>query len=210
MKLKQILEQHFSSEPTLLDSLLNARENQKVLEVHENLKVLDSVTLALQRESIDLSSTRLLFDEVVNCVPELDMDMKYLAPNASFIASPNFENGVVKILDENEANLTIREKEECQSLRSCTAVLPSVGASSSDFATRVLESKRAKTTATEYMSCKFLEPTSNHIERFFSGYSLGDLRQSITPLHLQEQLFLKANARMWNIETVNDAPQEEN
>ena len=149
LELKQILEQHFSSEPTLLDSLLNARENQKVLEVHENMKVLDSVTLALQRESIDLSSTRLLFDEVVNRVPELDMDMKYLAPNASIIASPNFENGVIKILDKNEANLTIREKEECQSLRSCTAVLPSVSASSSDFATRVLESKRAKTTATE-------------------------------------------------------------
>ena len=59
---------------------------------------------------------------------------------------------------------------------------------------------------------KFLEPTSNRIERFFSaaGYSLGDLRQSITPLHLEEQLFLKANARMWNVETVNDALQEEN
>ena len=121
LELKQVFEQHFSSEQTLLDSLLNARENQKVLEVHENLKVLDSVTLALQRESIDLSSTRLLFDEVVNRVPELDMYMKYLAPNASIIAMPNFENGVVKILDENEANLTIREKEECQSPRSCFA-----------------------------------------------------------------------------------------
>ena len=54
------------------------------------------------------------------------------------------------------------------------------------------------------MNCQFLQPTSNLIERFFSmaGYTSSDYRQRITPEHLEEQLFQKANAQFWNIDTV--------
>ena len=57
-----------------------------------------------------------------------------------------------------------------------------------------------------YMNCQFLQLTSNLIEQFFcmTGYTSSDYRQRITPEHLEEQLFLKANAQFWNIDTVVD------
>ena len=73
--------------------------------------------------------------------------------------------------------------------------------------------KRAKvTTSSDYFDLHFLLPTSNLLERFFSvaGLALTNLRQRLTPEHLEQQLFLKANSKLWNIHTVSKVLNKEN
>ena len=54
--------------------------------------------------------------------------------------------------------------------------------------------------------------TSNLLERFFSvaGLALTNLRQRLTPEHLEQQLFLKANSKLWNIHTISKVLNKEN
>ena len=57
-----------------------------------------------------------------------------------------------------------------------------------------------------YLSLKFVKPTSNMIERFFSRakFILGQHRYAITPEHFESQLFLQANHRFWEIKIVQE------
>ena len=75
----------------------------------------------------------------------------------------------------------------------------------SDFAEEILQKRQKKGDESKYLNCRFLFPTSNILERFFSaaGYALNDLRQNITPEHLEQQLFLRANKKYWTVKTVN-------
>ena len=59
----------------------------------------------------------------------------------------------------------------------------------------------------EYESLKFLLPTSNILERFFSSatYSFSDLRQKLLPMNLEMQLFLKVNEKFWDENLVSQA-----
>ena len=74
------------------------------------------------------------------------------------------------------------------------------------LASAVLQKQRKRCGDSIYMNTHFLQPTSNSIERFLSmaGYPSSDYRQQITPEHLEELLFLKANAQFWKIDTVVD------
>ena len=67
--------------------------------------------------------------------------------------------------------------------------------------------KKSKKEESGYMNCKFLLPTSNIVERFFSlsGIALNEHRQSLTSEHLEEQFFLKVNKRFWSPQTVESA-----
>ena len=75
----------------------------------------------------------------------------------------------------------------------------------SDFAEEILQKRQKKGDESKYLNCRFLFPTSNILERFFSaaGYALNNLRQNITPEHLEQQLFLRANKKYWTVKTVN-------
>ena len=46
-----------------------------------------------------------------------------------------------------------------------------------------------------FISCKFLLSTSNLLERLFNvaGYTFTDFRQKLSPVNIEEQLFLKVN-----------------
>ena len=68
------------------------------------------------------------------------------------------------------------------------------------------------TTSSDYFDLHFLLPTSNLLERFFSvaGLALANLRQRLTPEHLEQQLFLIANSKLWNIHSVSKVLNKEN
>ena len=76
-----------------------------------------------------------------------------------------------------------------------------------DFASVILKKRQKLCPVTKYVDCRFLLPTSNLLERFFStaGYASSDLRQRLLPANLEEQLFLKINKRYWDQKTVNCA-----
>ena len=119
----------------------------------------------------------------------------------------HFETGIVKILDGKENELSLTEILQCKRLKkheddeeNQTPVIVE-----SDFAEEILQKRQKKGDESKYLNCRFLFPTSNILERFFSaaGYALNDLRQNITPEHLEQQLFLRANKKYWTVKTVN-------
>ena len=82
--------------------------------------------------------------------------------------------------------------------------------SDSDFATLLIKKRRLQLSSqkvSEYESLKFLLPTSNILERFFSSatYSFSDLRQKLLPMNLEMQLFLKVNEKFWDETLVSQA-----
>ena len=74
-----------------------------------------------------------------------------------------------------------------------------------DFATEILQ-KRVKVQQSEFKDTRFVLPTSNVAERFFSqaGIAYNDLRKRLSPVNLEEQMFLKLNRRFWDVKSVID------
>ena len=57
--------------------------------------------------------------------------------------------------------------------------------------------KNVKVQKSDFLDTKFALPTTNVAEIF-----LNDLRKSISPVNLEEQMFLKLNRRFWDIKIV--------
>ena len=76
-----------------------------------------------------------------------------------------------------------------------------------DFARSIIKKRKMTMPVKKYESCKFILPTSDLVERFFSsaGYALSDLRNRLLPSNLELQLFLKVNKRFWDKKTVQNA-----
>ena len=132
-----------------------------------------------------------------------------MAADAGIIHSPQSENGVVKTLDGKQDDLTASESDSVAELRNVNEKVESdVGASGSgtdDFAASLLKRRKVeKVVVNSYQDCRYLQPTSNLVERFFSvaGAAFGDLRQKLLPINLEMQLYLKINKRVWNKDTV--------
>jgi hypothetical protein len=82
------------------------------------------------------------------------------------------------------------------------------------LAVRLEENRRKRQsqspTNVKYMSPKFIPPTSNCCERFFSkaGYALNKKRRALLPVNLEAQLFLHVNHRYWNIHIFHEAVED--
>ena len=121
--------------------------------------------------------------------PTIDSD-SYCKPLGigSIVHSRDFENAVVKMISAEK--LTIDEQRCVESFKITEEVQEMVD-ENIDFATQV--SIEASITGNAgYVDMKFVPPTSNTLERFFSKakFFLGDYRYRITPEHFEAQLFL--------------------
>ena len=124
------------------------------------------------------------------------------------IANPVFEAAIVKL--QNQLELDEEERDAVKGLLKHTDVdaVQEVAVTETDFAKNIIKKKRTSAKGvTEYESTKFIFPTSDIVERFFSsaGYALSDLRSSILPANLEMQLFLKVNKSFWDRKTVQKA-----
>ena len=110
--------------------------------------------------------------------PRLDPHQKYLMKDASIVKSSHFENGVVKIIDGMNADLTMVEKLTCGKLKikdDSEVVEMCDDGDTEDFASKILQERAKNTVDSDYCSLQFLKPSSN-LERFFStaGFALSD------------------------------------
>ena len=135
--------------------------------------------------------------------PTIDSD-SYCKPLGigSIVHSRDFENAVVKLISAEK--LTIDEQRCVESFKITEEVQEMVD-ENIDFATQVLIEASITGTA-GYVDMKFVPPTSNTLERFFSKakFFLGDYRYRITPGHFEAQLFLNVNKDWWDQGTVQD------
>ena len=76
----------------------------------KELRVIEPVTVALRRESIDLVAVRVLFDKILKKILNLDVKRNYLYKNATILTKNPLGNGVAKILDGKELELEITER----------------------------------------------------------------------------------------------------
>ena len=206
MKIKDVLH-HFKEEAYIVGDLLDAKEELSLTLTNSKIKIFESVTKALQSEAIYLASVRKLFDETMKKIPDFDKEHRYLCKNPSISKFPDFENAVVKILENREADLTDDEKEAVGALQLEGEVNDEKeNENPDDFATTLLKKRQKTVNKSHYLDLRFIIPTSDIIERFFSsaGYASNDLRQRLVPATLEEQLFLKVNRRFWTQKTVND------
>ena len=111
----------------------------------------------------------------------------------------------MKIQDGKEKEMTTDEQLACKNLRKHIVVEEDNPDTCDDFASMILNKKK-HTPSTKYADTRFILPTSNILERFFSsaGIASSDFRQRLNPTNLEEQLYLKTNKRFWDIRTGND------
>ena len=93
---------HYKEEAYIVCDLLDAKEELSLTLINSNIKIFESVTKALQSEGIDLASVRMLFDETMKKIPDFDKEHRYICKNPSISKFPDFENAVVKILENRE------------------------------------------------------------------------------------------------------------
>ena len=175
---------------------------------------MDSVTKFLQRENVTLLDVRVLFDSVISKYPQLDN----LSDHSPFIHSKVFETALVKIQDGKVNKLDVDEvaSTKCLQVTAATQDINAESDNTSDFAERILKKGNRQKTASEetkdFIDTRFFLPTSNISERFFSsaGYAFNDYRQSLTPMNLEMQLFLKFNKKFRDIELVSRMCSERN
>ena len=113
----------------------------------------------------------------------------------------------------NQKRETLKSKVSVK-LKQCRVILTSYivtlfksARTDTDFARSIIKKRRVTMPVKKYESCKFILPTSDLVERFFSsaGYALSDLRNRLLPSNLELQLFLKVNKRFWDKKTVQNA-----
>ena len=151
------------------DLLPTPRETRQLRDIFETLKTLQSVTVALQDPKLDLGDALALFDALLDQFPDEEALHKYLTPTGQLVHRPAFEAAVRKILSGDV--LSIEERQAAEAL-SVEAVTTTDGANSLgevlDFAMRVLLKRQNTVSDKKYLPCKFILPTSNLVERFFS------------------------------------------
>ena len=174
------------------------------------MKKWDSVAVSLQKEDFDISDAQCLFDAIIEQYPNM---AKYLAKDAAIKHSPEFESAIVKIAEGKKPDLTIDERDAVEHLKKTNVSQNENGNEvEDDFATSLLKKKKStnKSADSVYQDVRYLRPTSNMAERFFSkaGFAFGDLRQSILPMNLEMQLILNINNQFWSKTDVAKAMNE--
>ncbi|KAF1792906.1 Ribonuclease H-like domain [Phytophthora cactorum] len=172
--------------------MLTASEAMVVSELLKDLVKLDSVTVALQSESLTMSEVRDLFDHSISKYPAMK---KYLSSNASILNNPVLERALVKLQSGRKVTPTekaakvITGKEESGDEKE----------SQVSFAQQALKRRRLTGPSEVYVDTAFILPTSNICERLFSQSKLifTDQRRVMKPATLEMLVLLKANCTLW-------------
>ncbi|RHY05928.1 hypothetical protein DYB37_012316 [Aphanomyces astaci] len=186
---------------SVLPYLLSSDQDKEVDKLLLLLADLNSATVALQSEVATMAFVRVLFDETMRTYPSA---RSRLGVDADIVHFQDFENAVVKIMNQSANTMSVGELESVGRLKSTAK--PSSEAQ--DKPTTILErtKKKQKTMQDQsvYMDCRFIRPTSNMCERFFSWakYALNDRRRGTSPQNFEQQMFLKVNSDLWDVSDV--------
>ena len=121
-----------------------------------------------------------------------------MSPNADLVLDKPFENGIVKALNGDE--LEPAEESALRRFKAEDAAVMEVQHETNSFAENILAAKKPRIGAGKNYRVEWIPVTSNVVERLFSRAKLtvGSLRTSLTPLHLEAILFLFVNNKYWD------------
>ena len=198
----------------IIHLLLTAPEHEEVRMLEVHLKQINDVTVLLQGDAITLSTARVLLDGIVSLnLPGADPN-QHITANAAIVRFPDFESGIIKLLNDQASELSAEEAEEVSVfIKMDVDHQDQQYEESGNYAIALLNrNKRRKKEASKYVDLSFIPATSVLCEREFSQSSLvySELRQSMTPLHLECVLYLKHNHLLWDAllvqEVINISP----
>ncbi|KAE9142824.1 hypothetical protein PF006_g12103 [Phytophthora fragariae] len=134
--------------------------------------------------------------------------LEYLAPDASIVKSPDFEDACTKVLLGKDAEPSQDQHELLKPFAAHVETQTSVSNGDVDdragFAERVLHArKKQRVSAQVYGWVIFIPPTSNAVELLFSKarHVLSLHRHGILPARLEMLLFMMVNRRFWGAAT---------
>lgn len=190
----------------IIDLLPDGEEHARIETICNKMSDLDSITLQLQDDHTTISDARDMFDAIMH---RHGCTKHRLAQNAPIVENVTFESALIKVQRGEENKLSTQEKKAISHLR---VIQMATRTSTEDigrmsFAQTVLKKRKMEKEKknSDYMDLRFILPTSNLCERFFSiaGYALGDRRKRILPSNLECQLFLNQNANLWGLADVH-------
>ena len=194
------------SDKALVCNLPSGRECLLLQKLLEDLTELESITIQLQESSISLSDVRSIFDV---CIESYPLMKHYLAADAKIVHCPNFESGILKVIDGDIESLSQPEL-NCVSVfsKEIICVLEKEPISMTLAQKGMMNRKRRKISPNDchhFINLEFIPPTSNVVERLFSSARLvlTDYRKSMSPYSFECIMFLKFNASLWDISTVS-------
>lgn len=191
-----------------LDSYTPSPAKRRVLQrAVPHLAKFADISHNLQRKGLLLDKARFYFNAIVKDYPSMH---KYLAPDTSIVHNPTFESAIVKLLQNQERDLSDFERCAVQVLRLPQTQTISHEHEDGEDGTNLsyfqeIEAKRRRLEMrTEYILPNFLPATSCTVERLFSSakWVLSDVRKRMSPILAEAILFLKFNRRLWNMKTV--------
>ncbi|ETO99930.1 hypothetical protein F441_22645 [Phytophthora nicotianae CJ01A1] len=155
--------------------------NRKLKTFLEQLGDVQSVSMKLQSEDLSLLDARDLLNGLLEVMPSF---VNYLDPKAEIVHSPDFESGA-RWSTPPPARIEDTTK---------------VG-----FAERILKRRKVNDAPSAYVLLEAIPPTSNVVERLFSAARqvLRYERNRLSPLSLEQILFLKVNQKYWDVTTVD-------
>jgi hypothetical protein len=224
-KLKDILPQIQNFPPPVLSLIPNEMEKAQLMELLEDLRKFESVSQMLQNRSQDrpmLCDVRTLFDNLLEDFGA-KYQLKHLKKDSDIIENKDFENGIVKIQEHEELNLTQAEKNAVKIFLKPVAAsfTPPANGDAEQPATAYAASVLLKRKRIEqdkesaYRETKHVVSTSNICECLFSRAKLlfSPLRKRMKASTLETLLFLNANQNLWPdasiIQKIIDTPNDD-
>ncbi len=197
--------------PSVVEKIPTATENQALQSLVSNLKKFESVSKTMQGAGpnrLNLLQVRTLFDKLVADFGE-KYPLTHIRRDATIINNPNFENGILKILDGREDEMTRAEKSACaiflkdpdgdqQTEAELAEEEDDVGYAASILRTSQ-QAKRARGSVSAYKEVDHVSPQTVIVERLFgkAKHIMSPLRRKMDPDSLNMLLFLKANRKLW-------------
>lgn len=182
------------SDVELCDLLPSPSENASLKSLLEKLNQFESVAQILQKSETNLSTARLIFNEIVIEFPELG---KYLSADAQIVHSKGFESALHKVVQNQEIDEGERQ------IVDVFETMPTDFSSDDSFISRAL--KRQKMNPVMRDILQLIPATSNIVERLFSQAKLIKTDQrNMSPVVLESTVFLKVNHMFWNEASVDE------
>ncbi|KAH9125307.1 hypothetical protein LEN26_008900 [Aphanomyces euteiches] len=181
----------------LLPSVAESRDLDRLL---LELRDMNAITLELQRDDLTVADVLRLFDTVIEQYPSAS---PFLSSSAAIVQCVKFEIALSKILDQSSSSMSECEQESVGHLTiDGDAAMESTASGGS-----IVERSKRRVKKQTYLDCRFIVPTSNMCEHFFSSskFALTDRRRSILPRNFEAQMFLHVNRDLWDLSDVSEA-----
>ena len=123
--------------------------------------------------------------------------------------SPDFEMGIIKILEGREQHLTGAEHQAVAIFRKPDSTEEYLNDDEGTLAERIAKKRKLSNQnqrSSAFVDLKFIPPTSNQVERLFSKarLTLGMTRHGLLPVTLEAILFLQYHKCFWGVEDVKE------